>query len=475
MSLLSSALLLLAAAGAPLRGPSDPRATALVDRAMTVMGGEAALRGVTSLRIDLMTQWQRAVYGAHPYADAPSYERSVELRDYANRLWRSTRQFFSGNPGASIVDIVRDTVGAIGAFNGQTARWTPLSVAYADERREIFAFAPERMLVLAKDAGGLALLADTTIDGVAHARVSATIDGFRSTLFLRRTDGLPAFVRFRADETNDFGLAPWGEQEVEFWYSAWTRVPPGVLLPRQRDVRRIGRPYKRMTALAMTVNAPVPADSFAIADSLVAGFFATQNRPMWDAPLDTMRITAEHFLGLPPFLGTSGAVRVGGAWVMLETGQAAGAAAKVAARLRELAPGETLAGGIVSMPSTSNGGMAWFAKQGIPVWMGPGAVPLARAVLGRSVLPATMTPIAAARWVRVGTDSLWLEPITYPDVRGALAVYSPTYKWLYLAAAGSPMLQAEQDALVARLRAKGMAVERIGSSRAIVAPLPAAK
>ena len=75
-------------------------------------------------------------------------------------------------------------------------------------------------------------------------------------------------VRFRADETNDMGLAPWGLHEVEFWYSNWALVPPGVMLPRQRDVQRVGKPYKRMTVLQAMINAPAPADSFAISDSL---------------------------------------------------------------------------------------------------------------------------------------------------------------------------------------------------------------
>jgi len=139
-------------------------------------------------------------------------------------------------------------------------RWAPLNIAYVDERRELFAFAPERLVFSLRHASALRALNDTLIGGQAHARLATTVDGWPSTVFVRRSDALPATVRFRADEKADFGLPPWGVHEVEFWYSDWQTVPGGALLPRQRDVRRFGHPYKRMTVLAMQVNAPTPPE-----------------------------------------------------------------------------------------------------------------------------------------------------------------------------------------------------------------------
>ncbi len=450
--------------------PNDPRAVALIDRAVTRMGGEPALRAITSIRLDVMTTWQRTHLGSHPYADAPSFERHADLRDYTTNSWRNTRTFLPGTSGS--VDIVRDTVGgrtASGPNNTQLVQ--PLNLAYVDERRELFAFAPERTLLLAREVGGLRVMSDTTIDGISHARIATTVDGFPATWFMRSTDGLPAMVRFVADETNDFGLAPWGKQEVEIWYSGWARIAPGVLYPRQRDVRRVGRPYKRMTALSVAINAPAPADSFAIADSVVRRYLAEERRPMWAAPLDSTRIEAEAFASFTPWVGTSGAVKIGGQWVLIETGQAAGAAQRAAEWLQSKT-GAKVGAGIVARTSTGNGGAGWFAEQRLPLYAAPGAIPMMRQILGPSHI-ARATTIASSRWVKVGSDSLWLERLDFPDAPGALAVYSPTLKWAYSPMFGAPAFQVEHDAWIAKLRARGLAVEWMGGARALRTPLAA--
>lgn len=467
-------LLLLALPGTVGAQTPEARQQALdlLGRAIARMGGEPALRGVTAIRLDVMTQWQRISFADHPYPDQPSYERNVELRDYATRSWRNTRQFLPGPAGLAIVDVVRDTVAARLAPGAPSAppSWAPLSVAYVDERRELFAFAPERMLLLARESPTLGMLPDTTINGIRHARVRATLDGWDARIALRVSDGLPAMVRFRADETNDFGLAPYGEQEVEFWYSGWTMVPPGVLLPRQRDTRRVGRPYKRMTVLTTTINPPAPADSFAIADSTVTAFFRTQNRPMWAAPLDSARIVQDAWATFPPWAGVAGAVKVGGGWVLIEAGQAPGATQLVADWLAGAAPSVPLWGAIVTWPATGSGGVRWFAEQKLPLYAGVGAGAFTSRMLGPDARAATI--VAAPRWIRVRADSLWVEPLDVPDFGGALAVYVPALKWLYLSPGNAPLARPELDAMVSRLKTRGLEVGFIGSVRAFAPPPP---
>ena len=97
--------------GIPLTGsaqmprPSQDAAT-LLDRTIARMGGDSALRGIRSLRLDMMTQWARTTFANRPFADLPSYERNVELRDYTTRGWRNTRQFLGGGPATAVVDVV---------------------------------------------------------------------------------------------------------------------------------------------------------------------------------------------------------------------------------------------------------------------------------------------------------------------------------------------------------------------------------
>ncbi|MCA0374350.1 MAG: hypothetical protein LCH84_01700 [Gemmatimonadetes bacterium] len=473
MTLLLRATAVAVLAGAPVaitaaplaaQRPNDPRAVAIIDQAIARMGGEAALRRIASVRMDVMTQWQRTGFSNVPSTDAPSYERNIELRDYATRSWRNTRIFLPGANGA--VDIVRDTVGARTFFGTPSAvPPAPLNIAYVDERRELWAFAPERTLLVARDAGGLRLLADTTMEGVAYARLAGRAEHFDATWFIRRTDHLPAFARFRFDETNDFGLAGWGPMEVEIWWAGWTRYAPGVLLPKQRDTRRVGRPYKRMTIMALTVNAPAPADSFAIADSIVTRYLATEQRPMWALPLDGTAITDSTFITFPPFLGNAGAVKVGGGYVLLETAQADSAAGLIDAFLRART-GQRAHAGVVARVLQGNGGVAWFARQARPVFVAPGAQPFVQRMVPAAHRARTTT-ITRAQWVRVGSDSLWLEPVDFPDYPGTLTVYSPTLRWLYVPLGGAPAFQPEIDALIARIEKRGGTVEWLGGARAL--------
>lgn len=448
--------------------PNDPAAVVLIDRAVQRMGGEELLRSVRSLRMDVMTQWQRINLGTHPFGDAPSYERHVDLRDYSASRWRNTRTFL---PSGSTVDIVDDTVALRlnSTANGAVSA-SALSIAYVDERRELFAFAPERTLLLAKASGGLQTLRDTVIDGVTHGRVRGTVDGYAATWFLRRTDGLLAMLRFTADERNDFGLAPYGVMEVEFWYSNWVLIPPGLLLPRQRDVRRVGRPYKRMLVLAMTANAPAPVDSFAISDSLRQSYLATQRAPMWDVNVEGTAVSPEGFVSLPPFTGFLGAVRIGGSWVMLESGQAPGAAERTTTWIES--QGSRVGAVLVAQLNGGNGGLRWFVERRVPLYVAAGAEPMARQLLGAATLRSRATLVSADRWVRVGSDSLWLARVELPDANGSLVAYSPSQKWLYAPLlAGRPAMKPELDAVVARLRAQGFEVTFIGGARAVRMPL----
>jgi hypothetical protein len=82
--LVAAALLI----GGILRGPATataaqqstqtaPAATpaALLDAAIDRMGGAEALRGIRTIRLEMMTQWQSIGFNERPYVDRISYER----------------------------------------------------------------------------------------------------------------------------------------------------------------------------------------------------------------------------------------------------------------------------------------------------------------------------------------------------------------------------------------------------------------
>src|SRR5690348_3741946 len=306
-------------------GATSP-ASAALDTAIARMGGEDVLRRVERVRFEMMTLWQRMSFEERPSDLIGTYELHSDLRNYTLGAWRNTRRFLSGPVMQEMTDIVQKDA-AIRRFpptpDGSPSPWAPLNTAYVDERREIFAFMPERLVLAAHSARDLRGLSDTTIAGVAHARVSATIDGFPTTIFLRRTDGLLAMARYHAAQPNDFGLAPWGDMTVEMWYSRWAKYPlpgtQGIAYPTQWDVRRVGRLYKRLVVLSANFDAPAPPDSFAISDSLRAAFASgTASRPMWELPMDSARILEPRLARLGNPGQTQAAVKLGNTWVMLE-------------------------------------------------------------------------------------------------------------------------------------------------------------
>ncbi|HEX5633571.1 MAG TPA: hypothetical protein VFX50_10090, partial [Gemmatimonadales bacterium] len=341
------------------------------------------------------------------------------------------------------------------------------------ERRELFAVAPERALLLARRARDLRLLPDTSIATLAHARVSATLDGLPATLFIRRGDGFLAVVRWRAAQPNDFGLTGWGEMDAEHWYSQWRTLPGGIAYPTQWDVTRVGRPYRRMTLLSVRFDAPATPDSFAISDSLRTAFFATARKPMHDLPLDSARLLEPRLASFGAFGSPAGAVKLGRRWLLLEAGVAPLSVERAARWLGSADAGATIAGAVVTMASAATtGGSTWLASQQVPLYVAGGTRGFVEAMLReRKDARSRIAPVTSGRWLRVDGDSAWVEPVDLPDFPASLVVWVPSLRWMY---SGVSLLPLQRDRLLAHARLRGWAVERLGSQRALVSAVPAA-
>jgi hypothetical protein len=457
-------LLLLLAGAAPVAPAPDPRAIAVVDSAISRMGGAEVLGRLGRVRYELVTQWQRIVLDGRPYADRPSFEWHTDVRDYTIPAWRNTRRFGTPAKPVELTDVVRDSV-AIRRFNGP---WQPLSMAYVDERRELFAFAPERLLPGLHGAPDLRSLSDTAIAGVPHARLAATVEGFPAVVLIRRTDGLPAMARYVAAQPNDFGLAPLGTMEVEVWYSNWQRQPQGVNLPTQWDIRRAGMPYKRVTVVSADFGIAAMPDSFAVVDSLRAAYLATERRPMHDLPYDSTRLVDGSFVAFNTPGAPAGAVKVGGRWLLLETGQAALSANRAMQALAAVDPAP-VAAAVVTVTAGQNGGAVALVGKRVPLHVAPAAADyLALVLRNHGVVPGGITAVRGGRWLRIGTDSVRLEPMDLPDAPGAMLVYVPSLRYAYSATAAAPL---QREYVLRRIRELGWPVERLGSASRVTTPV----
>jgi hypothetical protein len=232
----------------------------------------------------------------------------------------------------------------------------------------------------------------------------------------------------------------------------------------------VGRPYKRITVLAMAFDTVATADSFAVRDSLRTAFLATARKPMYDLPLDSAKIVEGRFATFGAFGTPVGAVKVGRHWLLLEAGQAPLSTERAAAWLAKAEPGAVIASAWVTAPTPANGGAAWLAAQRTPVYGGPGAMPFLTTILrNHRERTSAASVVSRAQWRMVDGDSVWVEPMDFPDAPGSLLLYVPSLRWVYSGMAVAPL---QVDHVMRRMRERGWTVERLGSMRAISVPVP---
>jgi hypothetical protein len=447
----------------------DARATAVVDRAIELMGGRDVLQEVDRVVLDMMTQWQRTSFREVPWTDRPSYELHHDVRDYTIPAWRNTRTFGTN----TITNIVRDSVAATNPcawpclLHGGNG-FQPLSVAYVDERNELFAYTPDRLVLLARNAADLRLAGDTVIGREPHTLVHATLGGWLpATIAFHKGTGLPALLRFRRGHPNDFGLVPWGDMWVHIWYSNW-RSFGAISIPTQWDIQRVGRPYKRMTVRNANFNPQIEPDSFQVADELRRAFIESR-RPMHDRAIDSVTTAAPGLVAVHGFGFPAGAISIGDQWLLLEGGHAPLSLERAQEALRS-AGVEKVGGAILASASAGNGGVIEMVRTGLAVYASPAAEPLIRTMLENAGLPfRNVTVVTSARSVGQGESRLEIATVDLPDVPGSILLYSPRLQWLY-----APNAVTNLDVRVAldASRRNGWTVTRLGTARGLSVPLP---
>lgn len=459
---LHSNLLALVLAMTSLAGPAEglaqapPPARATVERAAGLMGGEETLRGIRTVRFDMMTQWQRTGFRDVPWTDRPSFERHTDVRDYTIPAWRNTRMFTNRN----ITNIIRDTVAITDFGTG----FQPLSVAYVDERDELFLYTPDRLILALLDADRLSAAPDTAIGGEAHHVVRATVDdGLPVSVYFHAGSGLPTLLRFHAAQPNDFGLVPWGDMPVDVWYSNWQST--GALsIPTQWDIERVGRPYKRMTAQSLAINPEFAPDSFAVSADLRSRYIETRG-PMHDRQPDSVAVVAPGLVQVTGFGFPAGAVRGGNGWYLLEAAHHPLMLERARRGLRD-AGVDGIAGAIIVAARAGNGGVVALADEGVPLFISPAAEPFVRTMLddaGRS--GASFDVIRNVRRIGNGREAVQVAPVDLADVPGSLLVYSESLGWLYAPDAATAI---DVRLVEERARSLGWTWTALGTARGLV-------
>lgn len=399
-------------------------AAELVGQALRTVGGEARIRSIRTVRFDWMTQWQRTGFRDLPGADRPSFETHVDVRDYAIPAWRNTREFGARN----IVNVVRDSV----ATTDFGAGAQPLSIAYLDERREQFLQTPDRLLLELADAPDLRMGRDTILGGEPHRRLRATLDDhFDSEVFLHQRSRLPTLLRFRAAHPNDYGLVPWGEMEVEVWYAGW-RDFDGIALPTQWDVKRVGRPYRRMTIRRAAFDLDFEPDSFAVSSEMRAAYLREATVPMHESrPMSPYAAATDGLVEGGGFGFPGGAAPTADGWIVIGAGQGASNLAP-ALESMESAGVDRIAGVLAAVAATVDGGVVAAARRSIPILTSPSAAPFVQRILSAGGVSGDVRIIEEETVIGQGDARLVLLPFAHPDAPRSLLAWHAASGWLYV-------------------------------------------
>jgi hypothetical protein len=236
-------------------------ARAIVLRAVEALGGEAALKSVTSLQIDAMGHDYFIDQSERP--EGPfivRYTQSSEKRDVAGGRSRiETQQRFTQVPawaGAGTWVIVDADAAAM--TRGE--RYGPGTRDAYEEGRERLELAPERLLFTALAASDLASAPDVKVHGITQHVVTFGWRGRKARLMIDAGDAVPTALELSGEDP--YGI--WGTVRNTTYYSLWTLIAGGVRYPMQFDRQWNGVTRASTTIMKMAVNQALEDKEFAI-------------------------------------------------------------------------------------------------------------------------------------------------------------------------------------------------------------------
>src|SRR3954463_9704856 len=244
-------------------------ARGVVTRSIEALGGEAALKSISTLQIEAIGHEYFIDQSERPEGPfVTRYVQTSEKRDIAaGRSRLESQQRFLQVPewagaGAAVI------VGADTAASHRGERFAPAGRDAFEDGRERLELAPERVLFTALAAADLATAPDIKVHGVTQRVVTFGWRGRRARLSIDSGDDVPTALEVTSEDT--FGI--WGAVRNTTYYSLWTLIPGGVRYPLQFDREWNGVGRGASTIMKIAGNAPFNKKEFTIPAEVKAAF-----------------------------------------------------------------------------------------------------------------------------------------------------------------------------------------------------------
>jgi hypothetical protein len=443
--LLTAVLTILATCGDARAIAPDPHEW--VKTAIDRMGGEAALRGIRTLRFasagyrNLLEQSERP---EGPWI--PSIELMSEDWDLAGSRSNVAGDSVVGEFHFRMRQIVANGIAAR-SFDG---RWGPEQRASIDAMAQRFAWTPFRAALDALDAADLRAESDRLFQGVPHHVVAWTAKDGPTRLLLNAQTGYPTAVEAVRAYPEDLYWQVWGDVAVRTMYSYWSIEAGGVRFPRQWDTARNDLTETAITIQSVEVNPEFPADTFEIPNEARDAFTATQSldRPAFGSRSRPARDLAPGVVEIPSSWDVT-LVKQDDGIVVIEAPISAGYSARVIEEAEKRFPGLPVKAVISTSDSWPHfGGVREYVARGIPMYI----LDLNQPILSRAIdAPHRLHPDALAskprrpQWrvvkaktiIGAGPNRLELYSVRGETGERMMAVYFPQHRILH----GSDLVQ----------------------------------
>lgn len=351
---------------------SDPEARRWVETAVQRMGGDAALRGLATLRLESIGYRNLLEQSERPDGPwIPQIERVTELWDTVNGRWSETTEASAADDTYAIQTIVDGGV----AVRRLGERVLPSGRGTVLEAREWMALSPQQVLLAARAARDLRREADVVYQGVTHHVVSFGEGEDRRRLLLNTQTGFPTAVETTRAFPDDLYWQVWGDVTTRIAWSYWDLRPGGLFFPLQWDVERGGHPWRSLTIAKLEPGFAPPAGAFAVPDAdreaVAAGSAAAlDERPLGDPSRPRQPVELAPGVVLIPGSWAVTLVRQTDGVVVLEAPISNGYSARVVEEAKRRFPGLPVKAVITTSDSWPHfGGIREYVARDIPVYL----------------------------------------------------------------------------------------------------------